>query len=112
MIQSFGKVTVSSAGTPVLASTNAPYPGPYTTANSLMIEAWPSNAGKIYIGVKANMNKSTGDGVIAILATPTSNSIPTFSVTVPYAPAAVDASQIWIDADNSGDAVIVSSAAS
>ncbi len=109
MIQSFSKVTVTSAGTPKQCSVNTPTPGPFTTCNGILIQAWPTNVGAIYIGL-STMNKSTGKDLVGILATPTANFIPSFSATIPYA-TSIDVSQFWVDADNSGDGVIISSVA-
>ncbi len=109
---SFGKVTVTSAGTPVQASVNGVNPtGSFTTCNSILIEAWPTNAGSVYIGNGSSMNKSTGAGLLAILVKPSSTFAPSYTVTIPYATGAIDVAGFWIDADNSGDAVLVSSTA-
>ena len=110
MIISYGKVAVASSGTPIQASVNGANQGlaNYTECNAILIEAWPSNTGKVYIGNTATMNKSTGAGVVGILAAPSTGFIPSFSATVSYAPGGIDVAQFWIDVDNSGEAVIVS----
>lgn len=108
MLQSYGKVVVSTAGTPVQATANQTNPITPVPANAVLIEAWPSNTGKIYIGVVSSMSKSTGVGVIGVLAVPTANFIPSFSATLAYSTGGLDVSQLWVDADNSSDSVIVS----
>lgn len=110
MIQSYGKVTVAASGSPVQASSNGANIGDqtYTQCNAVLIEAWPTNTGKIYIGNTESMDASTGDGVVGILAKPSSGFIPSFSATVSYAPGGIDVAQFWVDAENSGDSVVIS----
>ena len=104
---SLGKVTVSSAGTPVIATTNQTSSSATFGCHAFMIEAWPTNTGLIYIGT-AGMNKTTGVGVLAILGIPTDNTIPTYSATVSYAPQALNLTLIYIDAAVSGNGALVS----
>lgn len=102
MVQSLGKIAVASAGTPGQVTTATTY------CNSILMETWPTNTGKMYIGTSASMNKSTGDGLVAILPAPTNGVLFSWSATVPYAPGGVRGDQLWIDADNSGDSLLVS----
>lgn len=111
VLNSFGKVTVSSAGTPVQASVNGAGVGTFTECNAVLIEAWPTNIGAIYIGNSSTMNKTTGAGIVAILAAPSSTFIPSFSATIAYASGGIDVDNFWIDAASNGDAVVVSSVA-
>ena len=102
-LHSNGSTTVPSAGTPApLISSQI-----RTACHAFMVEALPTNVGNIYIGL-SNMNKATMVGVVAVLAKPTANTIPSFSSTVSYAPSALDLAQIFIDADSSGDGVVAS----
>jgi hypothetical protein len=107
MLQSYGKVSVPTPGTPVIATTNNTVPTATVPVNAVLIEAWPTNVGKVYIG-NQGMNKTTGVGVIAILAIPTVNFIPSFSATLSFSTGGIDVSYVWLDADNAGDSVIVS----
>lgn len=105
--QELGKVTVSSPGTPVQATVNLSRPTERLAVNAYMCQALPSNTGKVYVGNKA-MNKTTLVGVTAILAVPTSNTIPSFSVSASPVPIGFDMTFVYIDADNTGDGCIVS----
>jgi hypothetical protein len=107
-----GKIAVASAGTPV----NVPVPsfgwaGPaqpvLSTVHAFIIQALSTNAGKIYVGV-AGLNKTTLAGVLVVLPVPTVNLIPTFSVSVTEGANALSLSDLWIDADNSGEGVTIS----
>jgi hypothetical protein len=107
-----GKLLVASSGTPI----NVPVPnfswaGPatpvLTTVHAFMIQALSSNAGKIYIGV-AGMSKASLAGVLVVLPVPTVNLIPTWSVSVTEGANALSLSDLWIDADNSGEGVTIS----
>lgn len=108
MLKSYGKVTITTPGTPVRATVNEPHPDDYAGCNAILIQVWPTNAGIIYVGDRQAMNKSTGEGLLAILAPPTTNFIPSFSATLPYSTGGLDASFVWIDADNGSEGVLVS----
>jgi hypothetical protein len=108
MWHSLGKVTVTNAGTPVQATQNQTNPAARFPCQSVVFEVWPANLGKIYICDRANAVKATGVGVLAILAAPSANNYPSAGVGVPSAPAALNAGDLWIDADNSGEGVLVS----
>lgn len=100
-----GVFTVSTPGTPVQITTT------FTPrCQSILIQALFSaapqsgahkNSGSVYI---LDRNKVR----VATLGTPTANTIPSFSATIPNAQAALNATHYWIDADNSGDGVDVS----
>jgi len=107
-LHALGKVTVTTAGTPVIATTNATAPTDRLGANAILIEAWWANAGKIYICDRSNPVVATGVGVIAVLAPCTTNFIPSFSATLPYASGGLSVNDIWIDAETSADGVLVS----
>lgn len=107
MTASLGKITVTSAGTPVRATINESDPTAPYHCHAFLVEAWPTNTGKIYIGMNG-MNKTTGVELLAILAVPTANTSPTFSATIAYAPNALTISDIYIDAENSNDGALVS----
>lgn len=107
MLRSRGKVTVTSAGTPVRLTTNESTPSARLGCHAFMVESLSTNTGKIFIGT-SGMNKTTLAGVVAILAIPTSNILPVFTVGFSGAPNAFNLADYYVDADNSGEAVLVS----
>ncbi len=109
MFKSFGRITVASSGTPVQATVNESAPGDRFSAHSIMVERDdPNDTGLVYIGTSSAMNIATLAGVIAILAVPTTNFLPVFTVTITHMPDGVNANELWIDADVSTDSVLVS----
>ena len=89
-IQALGKITVPVPGTPVLvtgnlAATGTPPLAPMTRCHGIMVEALPTNTGKVYVGTVA-MVAATGVQVFAILAIPTVNFLPTFSAANTFSP--------------------------
>lgn len=97
-----GKIIVPTPGTPVRLTVSVP-----TSCRSLMIEAWPTNTGKIWVGYYGTMDKSTGVDLLAIIAIPTVNIIGSFSATLPTEYNAFELSDLAIDADIANDGVIV-----
>ena len=91
-----GTVTVPSPGTPVPIDTST-----RNNCQSILLQALSNgshtNTGRVYIYVKGTR--------VATLAVPTTNTIPSFSVTVPDAPGGLTTLDYTIDADNSGDGV-------
>lgn len=106
-LQSLGKVTITSAGTPKRCTDNQSDKTARVPAHSFLIEAITGNGGSVYIG-SSTMNTTTLDGVYAILPPPTANIFPSFTSVVTYAPAAFNMADIWLDVSNSGDSVLVS----
>lgn len=104
---SFGKITVPIAGTPVRLTINRADPTASLLVHAVLVQPHPSNGGKVYIGNKSNFVKN-GDGQIAWLAVPGTNSSPAFSETVSFAANAIEASEFWIDVDNGGESIIAS----
>jgi hypothetical protein len=105
-IISLGRVVVAVPGSPIRLTSNRPNPAD-VQVHALLVQPHPANAGKIYIGNKANFVKN-GDGQVAWLPAPTASSAPAFSETVSFAPNAVQCAEFWIDADNGGEGVIAS----
>ena len=108
MWRSLGKITVTTAGTPVqVSATRIP-------AQTIFFQQVEANIGKIYICSSAAANKTTGVGVLATIPAPTLNAslvavvLPYAAATTPSAPGGLSASQFWIDADNSAEGCIVS----
>jgi hypothetical protein len=117
-LESLGFVTVASAGTPERATKNVGQtgsnlgpvgsPGNRFPCHSFLVEALPTNTGKVYVGKRSAMNKTTGAGLLAILPIPTTNLLPSFSSTMSKSFNAFDLSTIWIDVEVSGDGVLIS----
>lgn len=109
MAESFGRITVVSSGTPVRATVNESDPAARFSIHSLMFERDdPNDTGLVYIGNSETMNISTLAGVIAILAIPTDNVLPVFTVTITQMPDGIMVEEFWVDADVSADSVLIS----
>jgi hypothetical protein len=108
MWRSLGKVTIVSSGTLVRATNNESIPGLRFPCQSLLFEQWPGNTGKIYICDRQTADKSTGTGVLAILAPPTTTGYPSAGVGIPTAPTPFNAAEFWVDVEVDGEGVLVS----
>jgi len=100
-----GRVLVAVPG--VLAQVVVP---PYVnppTVHAILIEALPSNTGRVYVGVQG-LVRATLANCLAVLPIPTANMIPTFSITVTEAANGVALSSFYFDADVGGEGVMVS----
>ncbi len=100
-----GVITVTTPGTRVGILTNV-VSTQYIGAQSILLQALSNathtNSGRVYVYV----TDSTGTAKrVATLAVPGTNSIPSFSATIPNATAAMNPAAYSIDADNSGDGV-------
>ena len=103
MLKIHGLVTVATAGTKVRLTDNEVDPAADFTVHSLLIVAQETNTGRIFIG-GSTLDKATGVGVIAVLAIPTDNSIPSFDGVSSYQ----KLNDLYIDAEVNGDGVYVS----
>lgn len=102
-LKSFGKVTVTTAGTPVRATLNESTPSARVGLQSFTVFALLGNTGaNIYVGSSA-MNKTTLAGVYAIVPKGTSA-----GAIINLAPTGINLNEIYLDADTSGDAALVS----
>lgn len=106
MIGSAGQVVVPTPGTLVRATVNLAEPEKVLPCHGIMFEVRPENTGNVYIG-RVGFNKTTRVGCYAILAVPTANFLPTFSVAITLAPNALTLDGFYIDVDDAGDGVIV-----
>lgn len=113
MIEVCGLIPVPTPGTPIRATANilqdangVKYDPTKVSVHAALFQAWHLNVGKIYIGL-AGMNTGSGAGVSAVLAIPTDNSIPAYSISLTLSPAGVDLSKLWIDAASGGDGVLL-----
>lgn len=107
MIQPLGKLLVPLAGVPTRVTANRASPTDRYTVHGVLFQALPTNTGRIYIG-DSTLNRATFAGLFAMLAVPTANLLPTFSAALTLAPNAVRLDDMFIDADNNNDGVIVS----
>jgi hypothetical protein len=73
-----------------------------------MVEALSTNTGKIYIGKSNPVDRTNLTNVIAIIPPPTANIFPSFSATVTYSVASFNMAEVWIDAETSGEGVLIS----
>lgn len=101
--RAFGKITVSSAGTPVRATVNESTPTARVGLQSFTVFALAGNTGaNIYVG-SSTMNKSTYAGIYAIIPKGSSASF-----TINLSPTGFNLADIYIDADTSGDLAVIS----
>ncbi len=97
----FAVVTVTNAGTPVqVTATRKP-------VHAVLIETYWTNSGRMYVG-DSTLNVSTNTGLMNALPPPTTNVFPSVSAGIPSAPNGLNLSDLWIDAQNNGEKVIVS----
>jgi len=100
-LASFGKKTVTTAGTIVQVTTTP------TNCNQLFIQALTANTGKIYIGL-STLVKATLVGALFVLPIPTANILPVYNPVAPVADGAIDLATIWLDSDVNGEGVLIS----
>lgn len=109
MIRSLGYVTVPTPGTPVRATANETDPTKRLPAQAVSFQVRASNTDLVYIGV-AGMNKTTGVGVLAQLAAPadaTTGPFPSYSPSIPNIPAGLNINDLWVDAEQANEGVVV-----
>jgi len=107
MIQPLGLIRVPLAGVPIRVTSVLPNPLDRYACHGVMFQALPTNAGRIYIGM-SGMNKATFAQMLAFLAIPTANVIPSYSAALTLSPAAVHLHEMFVDVDQNNDGVIVS----
>lgn len=110
-----GKISVPTPGTPVHLTDTAVYQAllaqgmdpRFMTCQAVMFQAWKSNTGAVYVG-RAELNRTTGANVGAVLAIPTTTTIPSFGASNHLAPAGINLDDYYLDADNANDGALVS----
>ena len=107
-LRSLGLVTVVAAGTAVRITENEPIPTDRVGAHSISVQAWLANTGRLYVGDRETMNRTTGVGVLMVLAIPTANALAQFTATIVNSPAGFNSINLWLDADDAGDQGLVS----
>jgi hypothetical protein len=105
MIQSFGKL-LPTPGTPLRATSNLAPPSDRMSVHGVLIQALPTNTGRVYIG-KSTLLRATFVDCYAILPAPAGAALPSFSTALTLAPNAVNVADFWVDVDQPGDGVIV-----
>jgi hypothetical protein len=106
MIQAYARIRVTVPGTPVRVTVNETNPALAMGCHGVLIQALPTNTGAVYIGT-LQMSRSQYTGVFSVLAIPTDNQIPSFSAALTLAPAGIRLCDLYIDADQANDGVIV-----
>lgn len=81
---------------------------PVDLAHAMLFQQVVGNTGRIYIADREAANATTGAGILAVLAIPTTNTLPSASATVTYAPAAFNLNDYWIGAQVNGEGCQVS----
>ena len=108
MWHSIGYIQVAAAGTPTAVSATR------VACQTVFFQQAPTNTGLLYVCDRANANKTTGVGILAIIPAPTLNAgsvasaLPYAAVTIPSAIGALSIDQFWVDADVSGNSCLVS----
>lgn len=98
---SLGKVVVTTAGTRKQVLTSS------TPAQIIQVQQFPGNTGKIYIGTSL-LVASTGVGLYYVLPIPTVSNLAAWLLQWPDAHAMFDLSDLYLDAEVSGEGAIVS----
>ena len=105
MQNGLGTITVPIPGSLVRITNNESVPSSWIGAQSILIQALSNashtNTGRIFIYTQT----PAGTRRVATLAVPGTNSIPSFSATIPSAQAALNAALYWIDAEVADDGV-------
>jgi hypothetical protein len=102
-VKSLGKVVVASAGTPVRATKNEGDPAARFSVQSISVQALVGNSGtNIYVG-SASLNKSTLAGCYIVIPKGSQAAI-----SIDLAPEGLLANEIYIDADTTNDAALIS----
>lgn len=111
-----GKISVPTPGTPVRLIDTAVFQAAmpaqgvdsrFTACQAVMFQAWKGNTGAVYVG-GAGLNRSTGANVGAVLAIPTTTSIPSFGASNHLVPAGINLADYYLDADAANDGALVS----
>jgi hypothetical protein len=116
MLLPYGKVTVTTAGTPVRATSNLSVPADPVPVQSFFVQAAPANTGIVYIfqggaNFTGTDDRTTLRRCIGILPPPgdaSAGPFPAASYAQPVIPAGMNLADIWFDTSVSGSAVIVS----
>lgn len=106
MITPIAVLNIAAPGTPVRCTSTQSNPGDPFACHGVSVQTWKGNTGRVYIGT-VGMNKATGENVLAVLAIPTDNTIPSWSAALTLAPNAINLSMLYVDADVADSKVLV-----
>lgn len=107
-----GPVVVTTAGTPVQLTTNEANPDARVAAMGVFVQQVAGNTGKLYVG-RRGMNKATLVGVMGVIPAPVYDAesavvaLPYLQFDAPVTSGAFDAALIYLDADVSEEAGLV-----
>lgn len=107
MLIPVSSIAVPIPGTLVRVTTGQENPQEKFACHGALIQAFWSNTGRVYIG-RSTMNKATKTDIIAVLAIPTDNTIPSFTAALTLSPNAINLSDLYLDVDVAGEGAIVS----
>lgn len=107
-LDAIAKVVVPTPGTPVRVTVAAGLPNPAEVypCHAIQVIVLPTNTGKVYGGVQG-MDKTVLVGCYFWLPPPTETTVPSWSAAITIAPNGLRLEDLWIDADNPNDGVIV-----
>ena len=103
--RALGSFTVPVAGTPVKITLPADQP---KTCHAFSIQALPTNTGKVFVGDRQTMNKTTMVGVLAIIPTPTANLLGSVTSALAAGANAIPIDNLWLDVDTGAEGVLMS----
>lgn len=108
MIDPQGRIDVAVAGTPARLTKNQADPTLRYPCHAFIVEALPTNSGKIYVmrGNNAFVG-ATYANVAAVIAPPTTNIIPSFQAGFSASANPFNLADYYIDAQTNGEGVIV-----
>lgn len=78
------------------------------SCHRLIVQTLTANTGRIWIGDRQSMNKTTFVGIVYILAIPTANAVNVFDASIANGANAIPLNDLWFDADNANEGVSVS----
>lgn len=112
--RAYGKVVVTTGGTPVRATINQSNPAARVGLQSIMFQAHPANTGVMYIRLAGTnpiaddrTNNAFGLGFVAAPTSATQGPFPSITLSAPPAGAPFNLADIYVDAGVNGNSVIV-----
>lgn len=93
-------------GTLIRLTRGQPNPAEKFAIHGILVQACKANVGRTYIGGPA-LDRATEADVIATLAIPTANSIPSFAAALTLSPNGLNLADYYFDADTAQDGVKV-----
>lgn len=108
MTRAYATIHVAVPGVPVRVTAQELDPDAPQHVHGFMVQVLPTNTGRIAVGDGPLVNLAGAVKVLAFLAVPTKNSIPSFQAALTAAPNALQLRDLYIDAEVAGEGVIVS----